>query len=725
MNETEARTDAFQPVSFDEFAEPSHEEWRKEAEAALKGAPFDKRMYTSTYEGITLDPIYTLDGSADLLQNESLPGDAPYLRGTKSSGYVGAPWGIAQSVSESSPAAANAAVAHELAKGATILHFKLDEKSLAGSDPDHSDRSEGGVSISTLEDMDELLKGLDLTKRPVHLYAGSSAMTLLPLVAAQFRASGRQLSFQQVKGCIGADPLGALAECGALAIPLEELYDEMAHCVKWAEKEAPSLKTILIRGSVWHNGGASATQEAAYAVCSAIAYIRALRSRGIEPEAAMKQMKFSLSLGKDFFMEIAKLRAIRVVWAQVAEAFGCGSSECAKIDIIAETSSFTMSKYDPYVNVLRTTTEAFSGAVGGVADMAVGCFDEAVRPAGENSKRIARNIQIMLQTEFEMLQPVDPAGGSWYVERLTAQCAQTIWALVQKIEADGGLYASLEKGLVQEDIDKVFKSRLKNLALRKDRAVGTNMYPNATEKPLETDGADPASARALRAAAVANFKKLRDDEHLADVTRQLAAKLAEGGDDVVPAVVEAYMAGASAGEIRKILDDGFDGRPEAVRPVAPHRQTEEIEALRLATEDYAARTGKNIRIFLANMGPIPQHKGRADFTTGFMEVANFEVIKNTGFASPEEAAAAAVASGADAAVICSTDDTYPELVPPTARCIKAAAPQMKVLLAGAPAAEFKDSYVEAGVDDFIHVKANCLQILKSIQESKAGFKNAQ
>lgn len=707
----------FPPVSFDEFACPTAEEWYQEAVAALKGAPFDKRMYTPTYEGITLEPIYTRADNESLLELGGMPGEAPFLRGAASAGYMARPWSIAQSACDVLPREANEAARKEIEKGATILHFELDDCTKLGLDPSPAlfKGDYRGLSLSNLHDADEALKGFDLTKTPPHIYAGASAAALLGLAAAHARATGAKEDFREAGGCIGADPLGELAERGELPLPLDELYDEMALCIEWAEKNAPKLKTVLIRGDVYHNGGAGATQETAYAMSAAIACVRAMTRRGVEAETAMKHIKFSFSLGTNFFMEIARLRAARTIWAQIAEAFGVDAEEYGRLDLMARTSRFTETVYDPYVNILRSTTQAFSGAVGGVGAMQVGCFDDAIRPGGEIAKRIARNIQIMLQTEFDMLQPVDPAGGSWYVERLTAQCAAAIWGLMQEVEKAGGLYAALKEGSVQNEIEKTFKSRLKNLALRKDRAVGTNMYPNVLEKPLGNMFAKGERLYLERKESLERARELRDEKHAEDTREKIMPAFDKGEGAFIDAVTEAFMAGVTVGELRRLLNDNFAGE-EKVRAIGFHRWTEQIESLRRKTEDYTARTGRKISVFLANMGPIPQHKARADFSAGFMEVAHFEVLRNNGFASPEEAVKAAVESGADVAVICSTDDTYPELAPAVARGIKAASPEMRVLLAGAPAPEYKESYIEAGVDDFIHVRANCYEILKAIQE---------
>ncbi len=559
-----------------------------------------------------------------------------------------------------------------------------------------------------------------MSATPIHIYTGASVIPILSLLAAEARASGRAGSLKKYKGCIGADPLGELAAEGELPIPLEELYDEMALVIQWAEQEMPDMKTILVRGDPYHNGGSNSTQEAAYAVSAAISYIRAMMYRGIEPDTTIKHIRFSLSIGANFFMEIARLRAIKMVWSQVVDSFGADSERSGKMDIIARTSRFTATVNDPYVNILRSTTQAFSGAVGGVSSLQVGCFDEAVRPGGEIAKRIARNIQIMLQTEFDLLQPTDPAGGSWYIETLTMQVAEEIWSLMQNADSNGGFLKSLEDGHIQENVEKIFNSRLKNLAFRSDRALGTNMYPNNNEQALEYEAPCGEELFRKRKDAVDSYKEIMDNEHTQNTLKMIMPSIEGRKGALVEAVINSFMAGASIGEVRDVLNDGFNGEVK-VKPIGSHRWTEKFEALRKRTENYIARTGDNVRVFLVNMGPIPQHKARADFSTGFMEVAHFQVLKNTGFETTDEAIDAAVRSGADVAVICSTDDTYPELVPPIAQGIKSKIPAMKLFLAGAPAPEFKESYLNAGVDDFIHVRANCYEILQSIQNSKEGF----
>ncbi|MEN6413529.1 MAG: methylmalonyl-CoA mutase family protein [Veillonellales bacterium] len=707
-------------VKFDEFAATTYDEWKGEAITSLKGGIFEKKLFTKTYEGIKLEPIYTREHTKNLEHPRSYPGTGSFLRGTKTAGYITSPWEIAQACDEAMPGQCNELLKHELAKGSTCLHVALDTATQSGMDADAADTALVGdkaLSISTLKDFNELFKGIDVTKQDVHINAGCSNVMMLGLMGAFLTEHG--FSLEKAGGCIGADPIDFWTRRGSLPCPLDELYDEMAHTAAWAAEHMPRMRTILVRGEAYHNGGASAVQETAYAMAAAITYIRAMRIRGLDIDTIAPQIRFSFSLGSNFFMEIAKLRAARMIWAQIVEAFG-GSQESQKINLYTRTSYFTKTVFDPYVNMLRTTTEAFSGVVGGTDGLQIGCFDEPVRLGDEFSRRISRNTQIMLQNEFNLRQPVDPAGGSWYIETLTNQLAEKVWALLQTIEEQGGIVALLKTGLVQKAVAETLQQRFKNLATRADRAVGTNMYPNVKEQPLEVPQTTGETVKCLRSKELAGYRASRDRQQVKQQCDKLLDSISGSVGGLIDTVISAVAAGATLGSIREILNDG-EVESAKIQPIAVHRWTEQFEALRQRTEAYRAKTGDNVKVFLANMGKIPQHKPRADFTTGFIEVGAFEVIKNDGFPTVEEASRAAVQSGADAAVICSTDDTYPELVPPLAKLIKQQCPAMKVILAGAPAPEYEAIYREAGVDFFIHVRANCYEILTDLQRAKGMF----
>jgi len=705
-------------LNFDEFSPANYDEWKEAAIGALKGAAFEKSMHTPTYEGITLEPLYTAEHTENLKSHKAFPGEGNLTRGADASGYIAKTWEIAQPADSLLPADTNRQLRNELEKGGSSIAFLLDSLTIRGIDANAADKADGqrGVSLSTLEDLELLLENIEPSQYPFHIYTGVSSVPLLGLLAAY--AEKHEIPLSSFHGCIGAGPLGFWLQNGNISCDTDQLFDEMAHSIHWAEKHMPSMRTILIKSDAVHNSGGSAVQEIGNVMAAAVETLRALRVRQIDVDTFASRLRFEFSLSSNFFMEIAKIRAVREVWSQIAEAFG-GSESSKRAEIFGRTSFFTKTFYDPYVNMLRNTTEAFSAVIGGVNGLTVGCFDEAARPGNEFSRRVARNTQVLLREEFSLLQPVDPSGGSWYLESLTDTLARKAWEWFQKIEISGGFSSCIKSGMLQASIEETLTQRFKKLASRSDRAVGTNMYANTQETPLTHDGSDLDELHQKRRKAVQAFLASRDEIAVLKALEAITASCWEGGE-LLYAVAAAAKAGATLGEVRGFLNGGNE-EPLKVTPLGIHRWTEQYEALRQRTEKFKAETGDNVKIFLANMGPIPQHKARADFITGFMEVANFEVLKNNGYSTIEECAEAAVSSEADVAVICSTDDTYPELVPLLASVIKAKIPAMTVFLAGAPKEEFKQSYLDAGVDDFISVRSNCLATLADIQKTKGMF----
>ena len=710
----DAERDLLAPVSFDEFEKPTYEQWQAEVEKALKGGDFHKKMFTKTYEGITLQPIYTPALHGEKIPKGVYPGAGEFLRCTKPSGYIKDSWGVSQYVDDSLPKDANHASLYEIVKGGTIHNIRLDEATRHDQDVQvGASVGVGGTSLSTMDDCKQLIDRFNLKENPLYIETGASAAILLGMLAATVKGSKKQTA--DLKGLVGADPVGVWAKDGALHISLDTAFDEMAHTVVWAKEQAPELKTVLVSGDVYANGGANDVQEVAYALATAVCYVRQLAQRNIDIHTIAKSMMFTFSLGANFFMEIAKLRALRVLWARIMEAFGAEEADRA-VHVHGRTSAFTKTVYDPYVNLLRNTTQAFSGVVGGLNSLEVSPFDQPIRKADDFSRRIARNIQVMLQTEFELRQPVDPVGGSWYVETLAAELCEKIWAEFQTIESKGGIVAALKEGYPQAQVKAILDERFKNLAFRRDVAVGNNMYANMTEELLDPRPENQETLRQKRVAHIEEYLASAEPDAISKAQATLEASTTEPGA-LIGLIELGALQKLTIRQIRKSLDAG-DISSETIEPITAHRWTEQFEALRMRTENYKQRTKDNVKVFLANMGPIPQHKPRADFSTGFFEVGAFEVIKNDGHETTADAAKAARESGADVVVICSTDDTYPELVPPLAKELKETMPNVTVILAGAPPKDLEPVYREAGVDDFISVRANCYEILNTLQDKK-------
>jgi len=702
IKKAESQTN-FPDVPLDEFTPPTYEEWKQACIELLKGAPFEKKMYTKTYEGITFEPMYFHNTTEEILPKNSYPGAGDYLRGATANVYVNNAWGIAQACDETMPEDNNELLKHEIDKGSTIYNVKLDCATLSAVDARNCDHpGKTGVSLTTLEDVEKLLNGLKLDKYPLYIYAGQSALPLMALVIAAVKKNGGDVS--KLRGVIGANPIAELAADGNLSQSLDKLFDEAAAAAKWSIKNAPELKTFFVKSDVFSNGGANDIQELAYTLSAAVTYLRALLDRGLTIDEAAEQIIFGFSAGANYFMQVAKFRAIRPLWAEIIKAFG-GSEKVQHIHVHARPAYFFKTVYDPYVNMLRNTSELFSAVVGGVDSFENAPFDEPIRKGDEFSRRIARNMQIILQEEFGLLQPIDPAGGSWAVETLTKQIKEKVWAEFQNIESKGGIVAALKEGYPQAEIEKVLADRFKAIASRRDRIVGNNMYANMVEERLDPRPEDFAENKKVRTAAIENY------------LGKVNAKDALGKVDAnnFDTVIDAAAAGATIAELRDALGKGAS---DEVKVIGVHRWSEKFEQLRETTEKFKADKGENVKIFLANMGPIPQHKARADFTRGFLEVGAFEVLGNNGFATVDDAAQAAKDSGADAVVICSTDATYPEIVPALAPKLHEVLPNATVYLAGTAPAELAETYKQAGIDDYINIRSNCYQTLAAMQKKK-------
>jgi len=669
--------------------------WKKTVEAELKGVPFEKKLVTRTFEGIALQPLYTRADCAALPALSAAPGEVPFIRGVRPSGYKNSAWEFAQEIVAATPVGFNTAIVADLMAGQNAVVLTPDAAARAGLDPDEAAPEaigSGGVSLADEQDLAVALAAVDLTAVPVHLRAGADA---LPLAALYFQlARRRKVAGTKLTGSLTADPLGTWAETGHLPASLDSLYDSLAGWTTWAAANAPALRTVGVNVALYGDAGATATQELAFALASAADYLRALAARGVDVGTAVERLRFRFAIGSQFFTEIAKFRAFRPLLTRVVTAFGAAAETAAKPVVHAATTQWDKTLLDAHVNMLRVTTEALSAVLGGVDSLHVAPFDEVRGETNEFSRRIARNVHTLLAEEFSFTQTADPAGGSWYVEKLTDELARKAWALFQDIEGRGGFASALRAGYVQELVAKSAAEKSDAVAKRRSGLVGTNLFPNLKEKPLVPTAEGLADVVTRRSREVAGRRHATVPAVAGDWAARFAAALSAAND------------GATIGQLTRLGRSGGSAEAE-IKAVAPHRASEGFEQLRRASDAFAARTGARPKVFLAKIGPVLQHKARADFSAGFFATAGFEPIAKQAFDTAEAAAAAAVASGAAVAVLCSTDDTYPALVPVFAQAVKAAKPSVTVVLAGLPAEPATvEAFRAAGVDEFIHIRAN-------------------
>lgn len=697
----------------EEFTVPTYEEWRALAEDQLHGAPFEKKLVSRTAEGIEVQPIYLRKDARNLSAQLTPPGQFPFIRGTKAAGNSYKSWAVSQKNRFPTVEAFNQVARHDIANGLTSLQITLDDAGKGGQDPDQSAVGvvgKNGLSIVNRDDLKQALEGIDLTSIQVQLEGGMSGFSLLLLLLEHLRS--KNIAFAELQGDMVFDPLAELVTSGSLTTPLQVIYDRMAQLARLNQALVPGFKTLGIDARPYGESGGSAAQELGFAMAAAVSTFRELRQRGLTVDEVASAISIRFAVGSDFFLEIAKLRAARSLWARIVSLMD-GSESSQKVTLHAVSSLYNKTIHDPYVNMLRATTEAFSSVIGGSDILTVMPFDDLFGLPDEMSRRVSRNLQIVLKEECHGDRVIDPSGGSWFVENLTDQLARSAWAVFQEVEKSGGMAKALKAGDVQNAIAGVDQQRRKRFGQRQDVAVGTNMYANLTEELPEKQQPDFGPLWQLRADSA---KEAKSRHSAAPILTQLAAQVTlpeTNITDLVETGIQAAEKGVTLGELSKTVL-GEDTAGESVTPLVMERISEAYEKLRQRSTEITAQTGKAPTVFLANMGPLRQHKARAEFSTGFLQPGGFSVINSEGFDKIEEAVSATLASNAAVVVICSTDDTYPDLVPAFVEQIKQKKPDMVILVAGYPK-EHVTRFQELGVDDFIHLKADNLKILTKLQ----------
>jgi len=697
-----------------EFPLPAPDAWRRAAEASLDGASFEKKLITRLPEGIDLQPIYGR-GEADRLGEEAgSPGHVPFTRGSRSSSDRPSGWRICQELPYGKPDEFNQALLQDLNRGQDAVNLLLDVATRAGLDPDEAKLGEVGVcglSIATLDDLGQALKGVDLASVPIYAQGGISGLALTAMLAALLKKQGRSLA--EFRGGVLTDPVGELAQSGTLPISLDSAFELMATAVEWSSIHAPGLRTVGVQSNIWAEAGGHAVQELGFGLATAADYLRRLEERGCPPALVAPRILFTSSLGSNLFVEIAKLRAARLIWSRVLETAGIDPAGCGLV-CHGRSAMWNKSILDPHVNMLRATSEAFAGIVGGCQSIHISAYDECFRVPDDFSRRIARNTQLILGEECHLARVLDPAGGSWYVETLTRQLAERAWSLFQAVEERGGMCAALAAGFPQMEIARSAAARQAGAEGRRDGIVGTNLHPNLKEKPTPVESPDFKGVAHARGTRVVKSRLGTDVDQSDRLLGGLSRLLNEKRPERMTVLMETLSEGATLGEVMRVLATDRSSPPK-VEALRFRRRSEPFESLRRRAESHRQKHGSLPKVFLANMGPRKQHAARAEFSAGFYAAGGFEVVSPRGFTSVEEAVAAAKASGAPVVTICSTDETYPALVPPLVSALKAQERPPYVVLAGFPA-EQVEVLKRAGVDEFIHLRANAIQVLTKIQQ---------
>ncbi|MDR0518323.1 MAG: methylmalonyl-CoA mutase subunit beta [Fibromonadaceae bacterium] len=622
---------------FAEFPDVSTEEWESVIQADLKGADYEKKLIWKTLEGIAVKPYYRkedTDGISWLLN--SLPGEFPFARGVKKTDNN---WEIRAEIYEQDVKAANAAAKHNLERGVEALSFKSRVCGKHGL--------LRGQNVQSQVDFNELLAGIDLSKTPVYFNFGTRGMAALEML--------HSLAGSNAKGGIIYDPIAELARCGKIALAKDGILKEAAKAAMFAAKEMPNVNAITVQTHAYHNAAANIVQELSIALSAGLEYMNALTDAGLSAEQAAAQITFSISTGSRYFLEIAKIRALRILWANVLKKYGVEG--VAKIH--ASTSMWNATVFDSNVNMLRVTTEAMSAAIAGADSITVIPYDAAFKDPDEFSCRIARNVQLLLKNESGFNKIVDPAAGSYCIESLTDQIASKSLEAFKKLESEGGLLAALLSGSVQKSLAESQKQKEKLIMQRREVFIGTNQYPNLQEKMSEK------------------------------IQHKNGAKL------------------------KCLAIEKGDGET-TVEKLSIRRGAEVFENLRLQTEEYAKKNGSAPKVFLWTAGDLGMRLARATFIKNFFGCAGYIVIDTNGVPNAVAGLELVKKENPQIVALCSKDEEYLELAKEIFPVLEKESPNIVRIVAGNP--KDAEDLKAAGAQDFVHVLTNAIESLSSYQK---------
>ena len=611
---------------FAEFPPVSTEQWESVIAVDLKGADYEKKLVWRTAEGFNVRPYYRAENLDGIKYRGSQCGEFPYVRGTGKDNN----WRIVQTIEVGCPKEANAQATVLLTKGVESIGFVIGDKEFSAAD------------------LDTLLSGISV-KNTELVFSGCATKKVAGLFIDKMDKEG--VDPETVRASFVLDPIvKKLTLKGTMACKNGQCkgFENLASLIsKGAAYKR--IRFVNVSGEIFHNSGSTIVQELAFTLAAGHEYVVKLMEQGLSVDQVAPALRFSMAISSNYFMEIAKFRAARLLWANIMAPYNPSRGCASKMKVHAVTSKWNMTVYDPYVNMLRGTTEAMSAAVSGVHSIEVLPFDTPYEKPTDFSARIARNVQLLLKEESHFNQVCDAAGGSYYIENLTNSIAEQAWNLFRQVEEKGGYIAAFEAGFIQDQVEASAAKKNSNIATRRETLLGTNQFPN--------------------------FNEVADE-----------------------AITEDVVTGKSTCKCG-CASQAADG----VRPLKPYRGAMAFEQMRLKVD----RSGKQPKAFMLTCGALAFARARAQFSCNFFACAGIRVQDNTYFKSVEEGVKAALEAKAEIVVICAADDDYATLAP---EAFKLLGDKAIFVVAGAPAC--KEELEAQGIKNFISVRNNVLETLQ-------------
>jgi methylmalonyl-CoA mutase len=538
------------------------EKWKELAEKELRGRPLESLTW-HTPEGIDVAPLHTEEDIAGLEHLGSMPGLPPYVRGPRATMYAGRPWTIRQYAGFSTAEESNAFYRKALAAGQQGISVAFDLATHRGYDSDHprveGDVGKAGVAIDSVEDMKILFDGIPLGEVSVSMTMNGAVIPIM----ANFIVTGEEQGHDKsvLAGTIQNDILKEFMVRNTYIYPPEPSMRIVADIIEYTAREMPRFNSISISGYHMQEAGATLVQELAYTLANGKEYVKAAMARGLDVDSFAPRLSFFFAIGMNFFMEIAKLRAARLLWHRIMSEFGAKKPQSLMLRTHCQTSGVSLQEQDPYNNIVRTAYEALSAVLGGTQSLHTNSFDEAIALPTDFSARIARNTQLILQHETGITHQIDPLAGSYYVEKLTAELADAAWKLIEEVDAMGGMTKAVESGMPKLRIEEAAARRQAAIDRGEEVIVGVNRYRPEEEPPVEIREIDNTKVREAQIARLERLKATRDQAAVDAALAELERRAREGGN-LLEAAVEAARARATVGEISMAMEKVF-GRHRA------------------------------------------------------------------------------------------------------------------------------------------------------------------
>ena len=691
---------------------PTLDQWAAAAAKEVKG----KDLNWETPEGITVKPLYTAD---DVSVDPGLPGFAPFTRGVRASMYAGRPWTIRQYAGFSTAEESNAFYRRNLAAGQKGLSVAFDLATHRGYDSDHprvtGDVGKAGVAIDSVEDMKILFDGIPLDKMSVSMTMNGAVIPILAffIVAGEEQGVDRAL----LDGTIQNDILKEFMVRNTYIYPPEPSMRIISDIFGYTSREMPKFNSISISGYHMQEAGATQVQELAFTIADGMEYVKYGVASGLDIDKFAGRLSFFFAIGMNFFMEIAKLRAARVLWHRAMTQLGAKDERSKMLRTHCQTSGVSLTEQDPYNNVMRTTIEAMAAMLGGTQSLHTNALDEAIALPTDFSARIARNTQIVIQEETGMTKVVDPLGGSYYVEALTQQLVDEAWAIIEKVQAEGGMAKAVAAGWPKAMIETAAAARQARVDRGDDVIVGVNKYRLANEDLLETLEVDNAKVREGQIARINRVKAERDSakcEAALQALRDGAARPSSLDNNLLALAVEAARARATLGEISSAMEESFDRygtQPTPVKGVysAPYEGDSRWQQVLDGVQAVERRLGRKPKLLIAKMGQDGHDRGANVIASAFGDMG-FDVVSGPLFQTPDETVVLALDSGVDVVGASSLAAGHKTLIPDLiAKLREAGRNDIKVIAGGVIPPQDYDFLRDAGVQGIYGPGSNVVE----------------